>query len=99
VKLRKKYLIKNGQTVFVGLIFSVLMISLFTYGLYMGTASYKNAQLQNTADAVAYSGAVTQARILNAISALNEGIVFINNLITKIVLVWLFLKACAALFL
>jgi len=93
-KIAKKHGPK-GQTLILGLIFITVFISFLSYTIYMGESTHKKMKLQNIADAAAFSGAVAQARILNCIAAYNQAISIINNIVTKIVLIWLFLKGCA----
>ncbi len=88
---------ETGQTIFMGLMFSLLLISIISYGIYKTSGMYNKINVQNISDSAAYSGAVIQAKILNAISALNQGIVFITNLVVTVVVIWLALKACCAL--
>lgn len=87
----------SGSILLTGLIFSVMFVSFLSYSLYQGSGIYNKVKLQNIADSCAYSGALAQAKILNSISALNQAISLINNIVTKIVLIWLALKACGAL--
>jgi hypothetical protein len=94
----RKYLNKQtGQAIIIALALSVLLISFVSYTFYVGYGSYEKINLQNAADAGAYSGAVIEAKVLNCVAALNSGIIFITNLVTTIVLIWLLVKACAAL--
>jgi len=87
---------KRGSLV-LGCIFSLMLLSFISFSIYFGTANYHKIKLQNIADASAYSGGASQAKVLNSVSVLNEGIVFINGLITKIVIIWTALRACALL--
>ena len=96
LSINKRSISKKGQIVFWGLFFSVILASFISYSLYNGEGMLKKIKIQNIADSSAYSGAVAEAKILNSIAALNQGISFINNLITKIVLVWLMLRVCAS---
>ena len=97
MKIIKLSLKETGQTIIMGLIFSTMLLGFISYNLFIGEGSYNKIRLQNIVDSAAYSGAVAEAKILNSVAALNEGIVLITNIVTVIVIVWLALKACAAL--
>ncbi len=86
---------RKGSLILPLIFFWIFLGVLFIQFTHISTMTVRKIELQNAADASAYSMALIQARALNSIAILNQGISFLKTVVIAIYAVWAALVAAS----